>query len=172
MGFWDRIKFERIARVTMLDRVLEMLSLVLATCIIVLTFVFYQDAPDQIPIHFNAAGQVDGWGGREDMFLIMGLGILCIGLCNYAAYNHKLVNLPIRLKPECLSQQLTLLGRLMRILALMLGGLFLTILFSMVAPQMGIDTEEWNYVPLIWVAVLIGLIIIYSIKIDRLGRDF
>lgn len=172
MGFLNKIKFERIARVTVVDRILEMFSLVLVICIIVLTIVFYQHAPEQISIHFNAAGQADGWGDKSGIFFIMGMGLLCIGLCNYAAYNHKLVNLPIRLKPECLPQQLTLLGRMMRILALVLGMLFLTILCSMAAPQLGIRTEDWNIVPIIWLLAVVFLITFYSIQIWRIGQNF
>lgn len=170
--FWNFVKLERIARVTVADRILEMLSLMLVICMVVLSILFYQYAPEQIPIHFNAAGVADGWGGKGEFFFVMFMGILVIGLCNYAAYNHKLVNLPIRLKPECLPQQLTLLGRMMRILALVLGMLFLTILCSMAAPQLGIRTEDWSFVPLIWLLAMLVLLIVYSVKIWKVGRDF
>lgn len=170
--FFSFVKLERIARVTVIDRILELISLVLAICLVILSILFYLKSPEQVPVHFNAAGKVDGWGGKNMYFFLMLLGLLAIAICNYAAYNHKMVNLPTRLKPECLPQQLTLLGRMMRLLAIWIGVIFITILFSMFAPQLGIRTEDWSFVPLIWILVMTGLFVVYSIKIWQVGRNF
>lgn len=41
---------------------------------------YYPQLPATIPTHFNGAGQVDGWGGKNTLFMMPALGILLIYL--------------------------------------------------------------------------------------------
>jgi len=41
---------------------------------------FYPFLPDTIPIHWNASGEIDGWGGKWNIFLLGALPILNVVL--------------------------------------------------------------------------------------------
>jgi uncharacterized membrane protein len=53
--------------------------------------------PEEIPAHFNGAGEVDRWGSKNEVFILPGIGIflwIFLGLLEKAPYMH---NYPSRL---------------------------------------------------------------------------
>lgn len=60
--FLNFIKKEPVWAVTWIDRALEMAALVLGIFFVVLSVVVYLKAPQQVPVHFNAAGEINEWG--------------------------------------------------------------------------------------------------------------
>ncbi len=52
--------------------------LILQIAPFVLIFICYNTLPSQIPIHWNLAGIVDGWGGRNHIFI---LPVLSVAIC-------------------------------------------------------------------------------------------
>jgi uncharacterized membrane protein len=57
---------------------------IIAVLPLIFTAVFYPLLPDRIPMHWNAAGEIDGWGGPGSAFfiplLLIGLNVLFIYL--------------------------------------------------------------------------------------------
>lgn len=165
------MKKEPVGAITGTDRALEGMALVLAVFLLVLSVVVYRESPGQVPVHFNMAGEINGWGDRNTIFVLAGLGIITMAVCNAAAYNYKMVNLPIRLKPQCLARQVTLIGRMCRILSIWCGWLFIDLLLLTASPL-------WNTRPLC--SVLLGLImtgllvtaLVYTFLIYRVGRKY
>ncbi len=41
---------------------------------------YYPQLPATIPTHFNAAGEIDGWGGKHTLFMMPALGIFLLYL--------------------------------------------------------------------------------------------
>ena len=55
---------------------LELIPLFLLAFTIYLALSNYATLPDTIPTHFNAQGIVDGWGGKNTIFFLLGLNAL------------------------------------------------------------------------------------------------
>ncbi|HBQ64007.1 MAG TPA: hypothetical protein DD727_03610 [Clostridiales bacterium] len=59
---------------------LEWTLWILALIPLVATLILYPSLPEKIPMHWNARGEIDGWGGRNSAFLlpliILGLSLL------------------------------------------------------------------------------------------------
>ena len=156
--------------VTRGDRILELLALFLFVIIVVTTILFYQSAPERIPIHFNLEGNADGWGGRGYYIATSIVGALVMGLCNMAAYYPKMVNLPIRLNPKRLAVQHMWMGRMMRTLSLVSGLLILVILCTMAMPQLGLSVPWFKVImPLLILAILL-VVCVYTVIIWKVGR--
>ncbi|WP_455673866.1 DUF1648 domain-containing protein [Phocaeicola sp.] len=166
------IKKENIAPVMLADRILEVAALVLALFLVVVTVFFYMNAPEQIPTHFNGRGEIDGWSEKNTYFVLLAAFLVGMAICNMAAYNHKLVNLPVNLNPKCMPQQLALIGRMVRILSILIGVLGLILLLMSSASQLGCESSKLNpFFILVLCAVAID-IIFYTIRIWYVGKQY
>ena len=57
-------------QLTQRDKILEVIGWILLIGIWILTFTNYFDLPETIPIHFNAAGEADGFGSKLSLIHI------------------------------------------------------------------------------------------------------
>lgn len=155
--------------VTSTDRMLEMASLVLGIFLVALAFVLHRHLPDLVPVHFNALGEADRWGDKDAIFELLAFGMAIMAICSVAAYNYKMVNLPFFLNPACLAQQATIIGRMMRILSVLCGLLFVVLMLMTAIPQWGMRSV---LVFLLWaiVAGITVVLIVYTVWIYRKGR--
>lgn len=67
-----KIKIERNG----LDLLLEVSALIMTLVPFVYLALHWGSLPDRIPTHFNAAGVVDGWGGRGDLLILPGVMVI------------------------------------------------------------------------------------------------
>lgn len=59
--------------------ILELLTAITVIGYSIYTFIAWSSAPDIIPTHFNMAGQVDAYGSKNTLFLLVGISIaLCL----------------------------------------------------------------------------------------------
>lgn len=170
-GFWDVSRDRKKAPVTVADRVLELVALAMAVALLVLTGVFYAQAPETVPSHFNALGEADGWSGKEVYWVMAVLFLLIMVISAAAAYNRKLVNLPIRLKEAVFYRQIGLIGRMCRIMTLCMGLIWLSVLLSMSSGILGISSVACACMIGGSVAVMLSVVMSYTLKIWWIGRN-
>jgi len=93
-----------------------------------------------------------------------------MAVCASAAYNRKLVNLPIRLKPAVFYRQIGLISRMCRIMTLVSGVLWLSVLLAMSADTVGLPLEvAVSFIPMA-VVLMLGIVLFYTLKIWWIGR--
>ena len=170
-GFWDVSRDRKKAPITWADRFLELLALAFAVTLLVLTSVFYAQAPDIVPSHFNLKGEADGWSEKEVYWFISIVFLLIMIVCASAAYNRKMVNLPIRLKPEVFYRQIGLISRMCRVMTLGMGLIWLTVLLSMSSQQFGFPSIVCACMIGGSVALMLGCVLFYTLKIWWIGRN-
>ena len=56
---------------TLADTVMEYICRILLIGTLIYLIVRWNTIPDQIPIHYNAAGDIDGWGGKGMVWLLV-----------------------------------------------------------------------------------------------------
>lgn len=101
------------------DRLVEWFSISLLLLLWMWVLYYYKSLPDTIPVHFNAAGEADGFGHKNMIFLIPGIAtILFIGMSIANKYPHHF-NYPRKITEENALQQYTLATRLIRYLKLL-----------------------------------------------------
>ena len=168
--FWDVSRDRKKKPIPLSDRLLELVAAAMAVCLLVLTGVLYSKAPDTVPSHFNFAGEIDGWSGKEVHWIMAAVFVVMMVICASAAYNRKLVNLPIRLKPAVFYRQIGLISRMCRLMTLVSGVLWLTVLLAMSADIVGLPLEvAISFVPMA-VILMLGVIMFYTLKIWWIGR--
>ena len=168
--FWDVSRDRKKKPITLSDRLLELVAAAMAVCLLVLTGVLYSKAPDTVPSHFNFAGEIDGWSGKEVYWIMATVFLAMMIICASAAYNRKLVNLPIRLKEAVFYRQIGLISRMCRIMTLVSGVIWLSVLLAMSTDIVGLPLEvAVSFIPMA-VVLMLGVVLFYTLKIWWIGR--
>lgn len=63
-----------------LDQIMNRLSLLLLLGTVVFLTAFWQRIPDKVPMHFNAAGEIDRWSSRTELLILPVISWLVYGL--------------------------------------------------------------------------------------------
>ena len=169
-NFWDVSRDRKKKPITLSDRLLELVAGAMAVCMLVLTGILYNQAPDMVPTHFNLAGDADGWGGKGFYWIFAIIMLVCMVISASAAYNRKLVNLPVRLKQAVFYRQIGLISRMCRIMTLVFGLIWLTVLLAMSASFIGLPEDvAVSFIPMS-VLLMIGVVMFYTLKIWWIGR--
>jgi uncharacterized membrane protein len=83
-------------------KVLEIVSLAALALLVFITIrAFFGPArlPDRIPTHFNAAGQVDGWGSPRMLLIFPGFALAIYLLMSLVSRFPAAFNFPVRVTP-------------------------------------------------------------------------
>ena len=168
--FWDVSRDRKKKPITLSDRILELVALAMAVLLLILTGVLYSKAPDTVPIHINIAGVTDNWGDKSFYWILAGLMLFGMAICASAAYNRKLVNLPIRLKPEVFYHQIGLIGRMCRVMTIAFGFIWLAVLLAMSAVFIGMPEDVTVALIPLTVMLMVGVVVFYTLKIWWIGR--
>jgi len=109
---------------TTLDKTLEILGWTSILAIWVLAIINYTDLPGTIPIHYNGAGQADGFGGKATILTLPLIAtVLFIGLTILNKFPHVL-NYPTNITQDNALRQYTNATRLFRYLKLIIVIIF------------------------------------------------
>ena len=168
--FWDVSRDRKKKPITLSDRLLELVATVIAVGLLALTGILYSNAPDVIPSHFNLAMEADGWSGKGVYWVLAVVMIIGMAICASAAYNRKLVNLPVRLKPAVFYRQIGLIGRMCRVMTLAFSLIWLSVLLAMSASFIGMPDDVAAVLIPVSVALMLGVVVFYTLKIWWIGR--
>ena len=108
-----------------IQRFLEILSLLIVVGMTIYTFVMCQGLPDQVATHFNAIGEVDGFGSKWILWWMVGLMFFMYGIMFLAPKMKKIYNYPVKITEENKERQFELVSVFMRVIvfeSLMLLG--------------------------------------------------
>ena len=155
---------------TSLDKSLEAISkiILLATWVIVL--LSYSGLPSEIPIHFNARGEVDGHANRIFILIIpMISSILFVGLTILNRYPHKF-NYPVKVDQQNALKLYTHASRMIRILNVAIGALFLNSAIGCILIARGIMERLPVWLFPVELFLLFLIIAIYLIRIIKSAR--
>ena len=170
--FWDVSRDRKKKPITLSDRILELVAAAMAVLLLVLTGVLYSKAPDTVPSHFNLAMEADAWSGKGVYWVLAVIMLVGMAICASAAYNRKMVNLPIRLKPEVFYRQIGLISRMCRVMTLVFALIWLAVLLAMSASFIGLPADVTVVLIPVAVVLMLGVVLFYTLKIWWIGRAF
>jgi len=108
----DKPKIE--IQLTASDKIIEVTGYVMLAAMWCLVVYFYNNSPDTVPIHFNLAGEADGYGSRKTMFITPVLCTFIFFVLTQVSKFPETFNYPVTITPENAKTQYTIATRLMR----------------------------------------------------------
>lgn len=124
-------------RLSAMDLSLEILGWTAIIGIWVLTLMHYSKLPDTIPIHYNASGEPDGFGGKGHILSLPIVStILFLGITILNKFPH-IFNYPTEITPENALKQYTNATRLLRYLKLIIAIIHGSIVYQTIRTTIG-----------------------------------
>jgi uncharacterized membrane protein len=146
------------------DILLEVLGWVTLILIWILTFIKYQSLPDTIPVHFNAAGNVDQYGGKGTILMLPIIAtLLFAGLTILNRYPY-IFNYPVRITPDNAERQYMIAARIIRHLKFTIPATLLIIEYRIYTIATGKASGLGSWLLPVTVAVILLPVIIAIIK--------
>lgn len=145
-----------------LDRLMNWLSLLLLAATTLFLLLSWQGIPAEIPMHFNALGEIDRWGGKASLLVLPGIAWVTHGLMTVVEHFPGLWNTGVRITVENRERVYRLLGHLLSTLKCLITALFvfLTLWCTLARPLPG-----W-FLPVV-LGCLFGDIIYWLVRVVR-----
>jgi uncharacterized membrane protein len=149
------------------DYVIEFTGLFFLIILFVIPIFYYNQLPESLPTHFNAAGKPDGSGGKPSLFILPVTALfMYILLTILAAFPH-IYNYPVLITSENAEVQYRLATRLLRILKMVILILFSFISWMSVRTALGsVPGPGRVYLP-VFLILMFGIVIIYLVRAQK-----
>jgi uncharacterized membrane protein len=145
-----RIKIE----MTISDKVVELIGWLTLLAIWILTITSYSNLSDIIPIHYNAAGQIDGFGEKVNILILpLYATVFFVGLTILNMFPH-IFNYPTKITQSNALTQYTNMTKMFRYLKLVIVIMFGFFAYKTIKSSGGLGS--W-FLPL-----TMGLIIVFT----------
>lgn len=107
-----------------LDKVMNRLSLLLLFGTAVFLAIFWRHIPEEIPMHFNAAGEIDRWGPKAGLLMLPVITWLIYGLLTVVEQIFRIGNAGAKTTAKNQKQAYALLGHLFSTQKLLFVAMF------------------------------------------------
>ena len=149
------------------DLVLNVLTVLSLIAGIVLVLWYWPQLPAQVPIHFNAAGEADGWGAKGMIWLLPGISLVLVpGILALQRFPW-LGNVPVTINESNAEYQYSLVVRLLAILGFFIAVDFLLILIETIAIALGGKGPLGGWILPVLIVPTIGSILWYLLAMVR-----
>ena len=127
----------------------------------------WSNLPTTIPIHFDAAGNADGFGSKGMIWLLPAIGVVMVPAMLFLRRFPWLSNVPFEITEENAAYQYGLIVRLLSLLACFVSLLFLLLVYDTLTIAFGGSSLlGWLFMP-IFLTGIMGPIIWYFIAALR-----
>lgn len=149
----------------------EWLLDVLSIAALVLTaaylFITWPDIPDRVPIHFNFAGEPDGWGHKAMIPVLLALGVLMFsGLTLLRKIPHRF-NYPVQITERNAERSYRLSIQLLSWMKLEISLLFSGLLWEMTHAALGYENGIGQWLMPAALIGIFGTLIYYFARIVK-----
>jgi uncharacterized membrane protein len=148
---------------TSLDWVIDFTGFVFMVILVAIPLIFSKDLPERIPVHFNLAGEPDGYGTKLSLWILPLTGaVTYIGMTILELFPY-LFNYPVEITPENALTQYRFGTRLIRILKTVIVLLFSFISYQTIKTALGTSSGLGKAFLPIFLSVTFGSIIVYFV---------
>jgi len=148
-----------------LDKVYNAISIVGLLLLVGIPAYYYGSLPDEIPVHFGADGEADGFGSKQSIWMMPGIGVLMFGGLWALSKVPHVYNYPVEITEENAAAQYQAGARLIRVLNALIMIVFAYITYKMTRSATGQFEDLPSYfTPLLIVTmtIIIGVYIFQS----------
>ena len=149
------------------DKILESIAIMGLLIGIYLAIQAWSNLPTTIPIHFDAAGNADGFGPKGMIWLLPAIGVVMVPAMLFLRRFPWLSNVPFEITEENAAYQYGLIVRLLSLLACFVSLVFLLLVYDTISIAFGGSSLlGWLFMP-IFLTGIMGPIIWYFIAALR-----
>ncbi|REK74935.1 DUF1648 domain-containing protein [Paenibacillus paeoniae] len=151
---------------TKFEWLLDGLSLLALLLPVIYLFVVWAELPAQVPIHFNAVGEPDGWGSKGISLILPIVGLLLYGGLTLLRKIPHHFNYPVALTKENAEQKYRLSIQLIAWMKFQISLLFGFILWNVIRTAQGQSGGLGWLMPAALI-VIFGTIIYFTVRIAK-----
>lgn len=145
------------------DWTLELITLLIFLLVLAVPIIYYNELPETVPRHFNAAGEPDAYGSKTILWILpLICSLMYVGLTILNRYPH-IFNYLDEITEENAERQYRMATKLIRILKLIVTATFCYILFQTVQTALDHQQGLGTYFLPIFIVVMIAIIIGYLV---------
>lgn len=85
---------------TTVEKALKILSVLMIVMLFGYIIYIWNDLPEEVPTHFNGTGRVDGWGGKESLWMLPIIGLLLFMILSFLERFPHIFNYPVMITEE------------------------------------------------------------------------
>jgi uncharacterized membrane protein len=155
-----KIKIKR----TIVDWIIEFAAFTFVVFLIVLPIINYSHLPETIPVHFNAAGEADGYGSRTTLWILPVTGLFMWFMFTVLEAFPHIFNYPVKITAENAETQYRLAIRLLRVLKTVILIIFSFISFKTIDTAGGSASGLGKAFLPVFLILVFGVILVYFVK--------
>ena len=156
------IKIERNA-LDILETIVSLLSLVGVVVYLILT---WKTIPDQIPMHYNAAGEINRWGSKSELIVLPIISWLMFGLITLIERYPSVWNTGVRITDNNRTEVYRLLKNLIAVVKI-----FVLLMFGSITVISSLSLSLPVWYILGFMALLFGAIAYFIVRLTRLRSE-
>lgn len=138
-----------------INRIIDILGVILTLFLVVIIFMHWKDAPDIIPIHYNIRGEIDGYGSRNIILYILPIALIIYMVMSILGRYPQIYNYAVKITPKNKQNQYNMASTFMRVINI-------EVMLIFVSMQMKLDTASTSNSNLFMLFLPIELIIIFG----------
>ncbi len=156
-------KWKNTEKYAKVNKCLDIIGVVLVVALIVITFIYWIKATDIVPIHFNFKGEIDAYGSKNTLFILLPIAIIIyIGLAILSKYP-EVCNYCIEINDKNKDIQYSMASTFIRIINVEILTLVLFIQISIATSMNNGKSISIAFLP-IALSILIGSMVVYIYK--------
>jgi uncharacterized membrane protein len=146
---------------SMADWITDIIAFSFLVILIALPIIYSGSLPDKIPVHFNAAGEVDGYGSRATLWMLPVIGFIMYAGMTVLEFFPHIYNYPVEITEENAATQYRLATRLIRILKTVILLIFSFISYKTIDTGLGKTVGLGKAFLPVFLLVTFGTIAVY-----------
>ena len=112
------------ARYERINKFLDIIGLALEVALVIMTFIYWGNAPDIIPTHYNFKGEVDAYGSKNTVFILLPIVLITyIGIAVLSKFP-QVYNYPVEINLRNKEKQYLMASTFIRVLNVEIVTLF------------------------------------------------
>lgn len=151
---------------TKLQLTLEIIGLLFLVGMVVFIYTQWDQIPQQVPVHYNAKGEIDSWGSKYQIFILPIISILFYSFITVISFFPQIWNVPVQITDENKEAVYLSTKNLIIFMKVEILAIFFYLNYHTVTAQ----PLSITFLP-IYMIIIFGTLIFFIVRIIRLGNE-
>lgn len=114
-----------------INRYLDIIGVILVIALVIITFIYWGKAPDIVPTHYNFKGEIDAYGSKNTLFILLPIAVIMyVGVAILAKFP-SIYNYPVEINQKNKEKQYSMATTFIRVINVEVLVMFLYVQVGM-----------------------------------------